>query len=232
MLKKERQTEILEIIQSKKYCSVNFLSKTLYAAPITIRRDLAEMEAAGLITKCHGGASIPEHENREIPFEVRDKHNYKIKTELAKEAAKLINVGDVVFIDSSSTAIHITDFIYPEQNLTVITNSTKVANILNNKRIRCYLSGGMPVETSHALVGSIAERTISEFYANICFFSTQGISEDGVISDNSELETVLRRLMIKNSNKSVYIYDNSKYGKKFAFKLCTSDEITHIITDR
>ena len=131
MIKKERQDHILEIVKQRKYCTVNFLSKQLYVAPITIRRDLIEMEAAGLITRCYGGAAIPEHENREVPFDLRNTSNASVKEHLAKKAAKLIHTGDVVFLDASSTVSRLTQHLSQEQNLTVITNSTLVAEKLN-----------------------------------------------------------------------------------------------------
>ena len=231
MLKKERQNKILEIIQSRKYCTVDFLAKQLFVANITIRRDLSQMEAEGLITRCFGGATIPDYENREVPFELRNKSNYTAKEELAKKAAKLINTGEVVFLDASSTVSHIVNYISPEQNLTIITNSILILKKLKEKHIKCYLTGGMPIENSYALVGSIAEQAISNFYANVCFFSAQGIDEDGIVSDQSETETSLRKLMIKNSEKQYFVFDDSKYGKRFAFKLCSAQEITGIITN-
>ena len=231
MLKQERQNNILELIKARKYCTIKFLSEQLFVASITIRRDLTEMESAGLVTRCYGGATIPHHENREVPFVVRNKSNFAIKANLAKRASKLIRDGDVVFLDASSTVSHITDSLSPEQNLTVITNSTFISEKLKEKHIRCYLTGGMPVENSHALVGSIAEQTLSGLYANVCFFSAQGIDEDGMISDQSEAESSLRRLMIKNSKKQYFLFDSSKYNKRFAFKICDVNNICGIITD-
>ena len=231
MLKKERQNNIFEIITERKYCTVQFLSKRLYVAPITIRRDLSEMESAGLVIRCYGGATIPEYENREVPFEIRNKSNSSAKEELAKKAAKLINTGDIVFLDASTTVNHITDHITSEQNLTVITNSTLVAEKLKSKHIRCYLTGGIVIENSHALVGSIAEQALSGVYANVCFFSAQGIDENGVISDQSEAESSLRRQLIKNSKKQYFIFDSSKYNKRFAFKICSTEDINGVITD-
>lgn len=231
MLKTERQNNLLEMIKARKYCTVNFLSKQLFVAPITIRRDLMEMETKGLIMRCYGGATIPEHENREVPFDIRNKSNYSIKVKLAKRAAKFISMGDVIFLDASSTVSHITEYLSTEQNLTVITNSTLITEKLRKKQIRCYSTGGMWVENSHALVGSIPEQTLAGLYANICFFSAQGIDENGVISDQSEVESSLRRLMLKNSKKQYFLFDSSKYNKRFAFKICTAQEISGIITD-
>lgn len=231
MIKMERQNSVLEMIKSRKYCTVQFLSKQLFVAPITIRRDLSEMESAGLIKRCHGGATVPEHENREVPFEVRNRNHYSTKEKLAQKAAGLIREGNVVFLDASSTVSHITEYLSAEQNLTVITNSTLISEKLKEKHIRCYLTGGMPVENSHALVGSIAEHTLSELYANVCFFSAQGIDDNGVVSDQSELESALRKLMIKNAQKQYFLFDGSKYGKRFAFKICSAQELSGTITD-
>lgn len=231
MIKKERQNNVLEMIKTRKYCTVNFLSKQLFVAPITIRRDLAEMETMGLITRCYGGATIPEYENREVPFEIRNRNNFSIKENLAKRAAKLIRNGDVVFLDASSTVSHIAEQLSAEQNLTVITNSTLVAVKLKEKHIRCYLTGGITVENSHALVGSIAEKAVSQLYANICFFSAQGIDERGNVSDQSEAESTLRGLMIQNSQKQYFLFDSSKYNKRFAFRICSARDVTGIITD-
>lgn len=231
MIKKERQEAILKIIRERKYCTVNYLSKQLFVAPITVRRDLTEMETAGLVARCFGGATIPEHENREVPFEIRNKSNTSIKEKLAKKASKLITNGDVVFLDASSTVSHMTKYISEEQNVTVITNSMLVAEKLKEKQIICYLTGGRLVENSYALVGNVAEKTVSDLYANVCFFSAQGIDENGVISDQSESESALRELMIKNSQKQYFLFDGSKYDKRFAFKICTVQDISDILTD-
>lgn len=231
MLKKERQDNILKIVKERKYCTVNFLAAQLFAAPITVRRDLTEMEANGLIKRCFGGATVPEYENREVPFEIRNKNNSSAKREIAEKAAKLINTGDVVFLDASSTVSHITEYLSEEQCLTVITNSTLIAEKLKERHIRCYLTGGAPVENSYALVGSIAEQSVAGLYANICFFSAQGIDENGTISDQSEAESSLRRLMIKNSRKQYFLFDGSKYGKRFAFEISRAKNISGIITD-
>lgn len=231
MIKEERQNLILEMIRSKKYCTVDALSRQLFVAPITIRRDLAELEAAGMLRRCYGGASIPEHQNREVPFEQRDRTNFSIKARLGKQAAALVQEGNTIFLDASSTVRHIVDYLSPEQNLTIITNSIKVQEACKEKHIRCYLTGGMLLENSYALIGNIAEKTISELYADVFFFSTQGITEDGIITDFSEAETRLRCLMMSHAKRRVYLFDSSKLGRQFLFKVCEASSIHDFITD-
>ena len=231
MLKKERQDLIVEMLKEQKYCSVSMIANTLYVAPITVRRDLAEMEADGIINRCHGGATLNSSENREVPFELRTKENSSVKSILGKKAAEMLQDGDTVFMDASSTVLHIADYLQTKQNLTVITNSIKVLEKLKGKQITCYLTGGMLLENSHALVGNVAEETISSMYADICFFSSQGITEDGVITGFSDAETKLRKQMIRNAKKSIFLYDQSKVGKRFLFKVCDSNELFTMITN-
>ena len=231
MLKKERQDYIIEMLKEQKYCSVSMIASTLYVAPITVRRDLAEMEADGIIKRCHGGATLKNSENREVPFELRTKENYSVKSLLGKKAAEMLQEGDTVFMDASSTVLHIADYLHAKQNLTVITNSIKMLEKLKGKQILCYLTGGMLLENSHALVGNVAEETIASMYADVCFFSSQGITEDGVITDFSDAETKLRKQMIRNAKKSIFLYNQSKVGKRFLFKVCDSNELFAMITN-
>lgn len=231
MLKNERQNHIMKHLQEKQFCTVNFLAKRLYVAPITIRRDLAELEQAGYLLRRHGGAALPDSKNQVIPYELRAQTNASVKAALAKQAAALLKDGDTVFMDASTTVRHIIDYLTSEQNLTVITNSIKALEKLREKHIRCYLTGGMLLENTYALVGSIAERTVSELYVDICFFSTQGITQDGMITDFSEAETRLRQKMLEHAKRRVYIFDSSKIGKQYLFKVCDRSDIHDFITD-
>lgn len=229
MIKNERQDKLLEMLKERKYCSVNYLAQRLFVAPATVRRDLDFLEKQGLLTRCFGGATVPQYENREIPFAVRDKANLSEKRELAKRAYRLIKTGDAVFLDASTTVSHIARLLLPEQELTVMTNSTQSAALLRERHIRCYLTGGLLVENSHALVGSIAEGSVADFHANLCFFSSDGIDENGVISDPSEAETALRRCMLKNADRQYFLCDSSKCGKRFPFRVCCAEDITDVI---
>ncbi len=232
MIKKERQDRILQIINEKRFCSVRRLSEQLFVAPITVRRDLAEMETAGLVKRCHGGAAIIDHDNREVPFEMRDKENTSAKALIGKKAAKLINNGDTVFLDASTTVSHVVDYIDDTQELTIITNSIRILEKLKGRGIRCFLTGGALLENSHALVGRLAEDSISSLFADICFFSSQGITEDGLITDFSEDETRLRKYMIANAKKSVFLYDHTKLGKRHLFKVCNASDLYATVTDQ
>lgn len=231
MLKNERQEHILRLLQEKKFCTVNELSRTLYVSPMTVRRDLSILEEQEKIVRSHGGASIPQHINRTVPLEIRENINLSVKSQLARRAAAQIRMGDTIFLDASSTTLQIVDYLHPDQKLTVITNSLRAMDKLQQRHIRSYCTGGGLIDNSYGLAGPIAENTIRGLYADLMFFSSQGITEDGEITDFSESETALRRIMLHRAKRAIYLFDESKLGQKYLFHICHVEQLDQVITN-
>ncbi len=229
MIPNERLNKLLEILEQEKFCTTEYLAKKLFVVPVTIRRDLKILEHDGLISRCHGGASIITHDNRNVPYIIRKNENHFIKSKLAEEAAKLVTEGDTIILDASSTASYIASKLPADNNLTVITNGIKVCEILSDKKIKTYCTGGRLVENSYSFVGSFAQEVISNLSANILFFSSQGISQNGIISDFSEEESLLRKTMLKAAKKKYFVCDSSKIGKECLFNVCSYKDIDGII---
>lgn len=232
MIKNERLDKIIKILEERKHCTVNFLANKLYVTPITIRRDIKILEEKGLVNKCYGGVSLIMHTNREVPLAVRETYNSDIKATIASNAAKLITNGSIVFLDASSTAAHIVDFLTPEQGVTVITNSIKTLTQLAQKHITAYGTGGKLLHNSLAFAGAKAESMVSTMHADFIFFSSQGITLDGNISDFSEAETKLRQVMMSRADKCYFLCDSSKIGKEFLFQVCNIADIDSVFCDK
>lgn len=231
MIREERLEQILEILQKEKFAGVEELSKRLFVSLPTIRRDLAELVRRGAAIRSHGGAMpIPEN-NTILPIDFRNRVDPKGKLILAREAAKLVRDGDVIYIDASTTTLHIVDFIKDLKNIIVITNSIQVALLLKKYNITGYCTGGMLIENSLAFAGSYAESTVSNFSIDIMFFSTTGVTPGGYIADNSESETNLRRVAMKNARKKVYMCDSEKFEKNSVFHVANLSEMDYIITN-
>lgn len=103
--------------------------------------------------------------------------------------------------------------------------------LLGEKKIKNYCTGGMLLMHSVAYVGSEAEKFISNINADIFFFSSRGYMENGMISDSSEREVAIKKAMLKNSEKSFYLCDNSKKNLKFAFNICSIKDEINLITE-
>ncbi|MBR5308326.1 MAG: DeoR/GlpR transcriptional regulator [Clostridia bacterium] len=231
MLKDERLIKICEILQKEKFVTVEKLSEILYFSRPTIRRDLAILEKDGRITRSHGGAIIKSEGEADVPIGFRRGKKHAEKLNMCREAVKLIKENNVIFIDGSTTAQGIAGLLSENMNLTVVTNSMSVCDILSKKNIRTYCTGGRLIPESGAFAGFSAEEFIRGFNADIMFFSSSALSLDGVISDYSEAENSLRRVMLKSSRVKVFMCDETKFGKTSAFVLSDTDKVDFIITD-
>lgn len=231
MFKEQRQQEIIDLLKQDGYATVEQLSKALFASPPTIRRDLTELAKKRLISRSHGGAMIKSEHNAEVPIDFRNTFQTKAKASLAKEAANLISDGDVIYIDASTTSRYILNYIKSKKDLTIITNSIQAAFALRDENVTVYSTGGKFLRTSLSYAGSIAESWLDNFNINIMFFSAYGLLENGQIQDYSEPENSLRLKAIALAEKSVFLCDQSKLGKKSLFNVTNISNVDYFITD-
>lgn len=189
------------------------------------------MEQQGIIKRTFGGVVLSELLNKEIPLSMREHENMSAKDYIAKEAVKFIRDGQVIFLDASSTVFRIVKYLAPFSNITVITNSPKASLKLAELKIKSFCTGGLLLENSIAYVGTYAENFIKNFNADIFFFSSRGITANGVITDSSIEESDLRRTMLLNSKKSIFLCTSDKIGKQFFYNLTDISEIDRVICD-
>ena len=227
----ERHEKILEILKTNGSASVERLSRLLFVSQPTIRRDLAYLKEQNLIHRTFGGATLRQSNAGEIPFELRDSQDASSKEIIAKKAAEYLKDDMVIFLDASSTVYRLLPYISRFKNITVITNSPKVCLTLAEQGIDSYCTGGTLLSKSKAFVGDSAKEFIKRFNVDIFFFSSQGITEDGMITDASVVESEIRRTVMKQSKKNVFMCSSAKIGKKFAYNLADISEVDAIISD-
>lgn len=87
------------------------------------------------------------------------------------------------------------------------------------------------LHNSSAYVGDYAADFVRNFNADLFFFSSRGISEDGRITDASQEETYIRKVMFRHSRRHIFLYDHNKLGQTYCYNLCTTDQIDEAITD-
>ena len=231
MIKEERQERILEILEEENYITAIKLAKTLYVSLPTIRRDLNELSRKGLIIRHHGGAKKINPDKVVMPVEFRKSVNYKEKRKLCESAVKLIKDDYIIFIDASTTTLQMVDFIPQSSPITVVTNSILISTTLTKKGVKNYLTGGELQQNSMCYAGVFAENFIKNFNFNLTFFSCHGVDENLNIVDTSLLETSLRKAVISQSERSVFLCDSSKFKVKAPYNLININEIDYVITD-
>lgn len=228
MLQIERQEQILQLLREKDALRVGQIAKALYTSEATVRRDLAFMESEGLVRRVYGGVVL---EKQNLPLDMRLNEHAAAKKEIAERAAKMLHDGCSVFLDASSTASHLLPHLMQFNDLTVITNSHRAIEMLRQSKFDFISTGGRMISTNQAYVGPIAERALENLYVDFAFFSSQGVSDDGEITDVSEEETSLRRVLLRRAAHPVFLCDSSKVGKRFLYRLGNLSEMSEVITD-
>lgn len=228
----ERQEKILELLREQPDLKVAELAKRLYVSEPTVRRDFTELDARGLIRKVYGGAVLPDHADRTVPFVLRENEKSQAKTVMGRRAAALIPDGAVLLLDGSTSAFHLVPYLTDKKDLVVITSGAKTALALAEAGICTYCTGGRMLIHSYSYVGAQAERFLADINADLAFFSCRGLSDDGGVSDSSEEETHLRRVMMSRSRASYLLCDSGKFGKSYLFHLCNADRLSGVISDK
>lgn len=229
MIREERKRELMKLLDESGYCTVEYLASRLYTSQSTIRRNLAELEQLGFVKRSYGGAELCETIDH-VPVKLRYKKNHVLKDKIAKEAVKRIPENGVVFIDASSTCLHMIPHLPVGKNITVYTNSLETCSLLASTGIPTYCLGGQLLPKSLAFTGAPAVQMAQTLYFDALFFSCSGYADE-VISDYSEAEAYLRRTLLQQSAKKYFLCDSTKLGKRFTYVICKRADVTEIITD-
>ena len=230
MLQLERQQDILHLLHANKSMTVKELCAALYASPATIRRDLADMERAGLLRRSFGGAVLTENYPDQMPLSVRACDHINEKKRICAKAAQWIRPGETIFIDASSTTYFLIPYLRDIPELTVITNNPNVNIALASQNIRNFCTGGEMLNGSVALVGSEAERFVRGVHAHAVFFSARGLC-DGIASDSSAAERNVKIAMLEHATKKYFLCDTSKRGQLYPYLISKTDEIDAVLDE-
>ena len=231
-MKTMQEKKVLEILETQQYASVDDLAVSLCVSTSTVRRTLETLQQKGLVTRTHGGVKINSDNNFSPSFTFRIHQNSFEKKKIALSAIKLIKNGDIIFLDGSTSAFYIAEYLKEFKNIRVITNGIDTLSLLAKNNILAYSTGGqVSSENPSVLVGRYAEDLICNFHADIAFFSAQAMDNGGEIYDCFEDEIFLRRAMIKNAKAKVFLCDNTKVGKTSSYHLCSLKDIDYVVSN-
>lgn len=222
---KLRRDAILDILKKQGYVTVSYLCHTLHYSSATINRDLNLLESQKLIKRSYGGAELVV--SKSIPLVFRYNKAKKEKRLLAIAAANLVEDGDTIFIDGSTTAQYMMQYLINKKDLTVITSNLAVAIFLSEYPINVICLGGNVMEPPYMLGGPDTAFMASKYLADKMFFSTGGVFDDGRIAGNN----LTHLAMIKNSKKSYYLVDSGKLNREVKTILCDFSSVSCVISD-
>ncbi len=232
-MRDNHESEILNLLQKNQSATVEELAEKTFVSLSTVRRKLNDMQNKGLITRTHGGAKLNDENNFFPSFTFRSHQNCLEKKKIALSAIKLIKNGDVIFLDGSTSAFFIAEYLSEFKNIKVITNGIDTLSLLSKNNIEAYSTGGyVSLSNRSVLVGHYASEMISNIHADLTFFSAQSVDGQGEIYDCFEEENVLRKQMLKNCSKSVLLCDSTKFGQLSPYRLCSLEDIDVVVSDQ
>ena len=236
LLNEERRREILGVLHRDGRVLVKDLARQFRISQITIRKDLEFLDGQGVIQRTHGGA-LPVQSGALLDPTLREKEKLhrKQKTEIALAAARLVEDGQSVLLDSGTTTTAIARALKHSLNtrarLTVITNAINIAAELAGTNIEVILTGGTLRKNSFSLVGPLAERTLRQLSADILFLGVDGFDTAAGLFTPNLLESEVNRTMVEIARRTIAVCDSSKFGRRSLCNIMPVAAVHEVITD-
>ena len=208
-----RQTQIRQRLSERPGVAVGALARELGVSEMTIRRDLAALEAKSHVQRTHGGAMLSERMILEFDYRHRRETNGAAKRAIAAEARKLVQPGQRLMLDNGTTTLELAALLQDGKDLTIITPSLAVASELQHASgVEVILLGGVIRRGSPDLTGPVTEHCLELFAADLAFQGADGIGADGSIY-NADLRLArVDRMMRRLAKRCCVLADHSKIG--------------------
>lgn len=217
MLTEKRQQIIASYVDEHEMCRVADLSELTDSSPATIRRDLADLEARGVLKRIRGGAQSLRNFDSDIAQHIRFNLNIDAKRIIARLAAKHVATGMTIFLDAGTTIHEMVPFLKDIVDITVVTNGVDTALACLNAGIKTYILGGLIKHDTHATVGATAIKQLDKLNVNIAFIGSNGLTKKGKFTTPDLAEAMIKQTEIERADRVYILMDNSKLlHKSFA----------------
>jgi DeoR family transcriptional regulator of aga operon len=213
---------------------VKELAEKLQTSPITIRKDLEELHAEGLLHRTHGGALLRRtgvwFDPARGEKEKRHSHS-KEKLRIANAAAQMVQPGQSVVLDAGPTATEIARALHTVRDLTIITNAVNIAAELAGSSADVILTGGTQRKNSFSLVGPLAEESLRKLSADIFFLAAEGFDPEFGVTTPDLLEAKVNRVMMEIARETIVVCESAKFGERSLSLIAPTSAIRRVITD-
>lgn len=228
----QRRDRIQEYLAIHQIVWTADLCELLEASEATVRRDLEWLEEKGFLERTHGGAILNQRMILEQEYQQRAQHHPEEKRRIGELAASLIEEGDIVFINSGTTATQVLQHIPRNPQITVFTNNISAVMELGDPGFHYFMIGGEFQPRSNSLAGRFALDNLGLIYANKAILGVDGISlkHGCTVPTNGEAD-VVHRMIERTKGQVIIVADHSKWGIVSNFQIATIEEIDKLISD-
>ena len=232
MLAMERISKIKELVINQGNVKVSDLAVLFEVTEETIRRDLQKLEDENFLVRSYGGAFINEGVKTDVDINLREFSHVEGKQKIARACLEYIKNGDSIFLDASTTSVFIANSLI-NKNITVVTNSLKIANILlPQNNINMMIIGGSLNRNNMSMLGRNTELNINNYFFDSSFISCRAISMEYGVMDSNEQQAEVRKIAIEHANKVYLVADYTKLGHTAFTNICRFDKVDYLIIDK
>jgi DeoR family transcriptional regulator of aga operon len=233
LLVAERRHRIVELLRDHGKVTVEALAARFVTSAVTIRTDLATLEAGGALERTHGGAVL-RREDDDQPLTVKQTQHHAEKVRIARVAAALIQEGETIILDSGTTTAEIAKQIrkLEVRSINVITNALNIASLLAEvAAVRLVMPGGILRPESHSLSGPMAEAALADLQADRLFLGADGLDPERGVMTPHLAEAQLNAKMIAISRQVIAVADSSKLMRRNISLIARVEQLHMLITD-
>lgn len=226
----ERQELILRRALAERVVRIKDLAAALGVHEMTVRRDLDALAELGFLERVHGGARILDKASEELSHQLRAAKNTEAKERIARAALSLIQDGDVVALDASTTVLALARILHARQ-VTAIVTSLDAANALASSGVPFAMVGGNFHAPARSFVGAFFMEMMSRLHPDKVFFSAKAFSPETGFTDPHLPEVGAKQSLIRAGGTRVALLDSSKFGRRALATIATLDQVDALITD-
>ena len=233
---KRRQT-ILALLRQSGSLDVDEVAARLDVSPNTIRNDFNALAADGQLRRVRGGATLLEYSSSDLDptnraFLDRWLANRKAKIQIARWAADLVEDGDSILLDASTTVFHMARFLQERRGLSVVTNGVEVGRALAaNPSNTVLLLGGVLRSDGMLVTGLYNDHLLQDFHIKLAFVSCAGFTPEAGLTESDIRVAQLKSEMIAAASTVIALIDSSKFGKAYLAPFARTDQVARIFSD-
>jgi DeoR family transcriptional regulator, fructose operon transcriptional repressor len=225
-----RLDQVLHEVFTHKTVRIKELAQKLGVHEMTVRRDLDALTEQGMIERFHGGARLLERASDDVAYSFRVQENAEGKIRMATAALELIQDGDTVALDASTSTLALAQILSARQVGTIIT-SLDAANALSSANLPFTLIGGTFHARARSFVGALATATLKKLHPDKVFFSSKGFTPATGFTDAHLPETEMKERLIAVGGVNIALLDHTKFGRVALNTVAEMQEVDIVITD-
>jgi DeoR/GlpR family transcriptional regulator of sugar metabolism len=228
----ERMQHVLHLLDTRDSVQVSELAESFSVSEVTVRSDLTSLASQGLVARVRGGVRALQQGQSEVGFDLRLRLEVERKRAIARSAAAMIDEGQAVALDASTTAYYLALELRNKRELVVVTNGLLVATALADAPgITVLVTGGILRLSAMSLVGDLGTDVLRTTRINKGFLGARGLSLERGLMDLNPDEVRIKQEMADACEEIYGIFDGTKWHRSALLSFVPVEELAGIVTD-